>query len=196
MIENIFSYMKRKTEIDAVVGDLRRKYKIPPCTTSKLLDLAEEFNSKVHFSSILPVPISARSDEKKEQSYIIIPDCGERVNTYNLAHELGHIVLDTSVEIEATYFSAALTSNRNVAVEFLVDHALSSLALHTFYFSQLKGSQILRQYVLEQELDELRAKGFPEDLLGETILDCVFANMVPKDFYENLFNPKLIRRSE
>ena len=89
---------QKKEEIDQVVDGLREKYGLSDSLTKESLEsIAADYDCSVHYSFLAHVPISDRT----ELPVIILP---EYTIVSNLAHELGHVILQTEEENEADYF--------------------------------------------------------------------------------------------
>ncbi|MBI2146820.1 hypothetical protein HYU22_05800 [Candidatus Woesearchaeota archaeon] len=93
---------ERKKEINAIVETIKEKYSIPPVTETTLENIAEEYGIGIFRSDLaLITPISLNSYRQ-----IILP---RYLHTGNMAHEIGHIVLNTRMESEADYFMKEIT---------------------------------------------------------------------------------------
>ena len=105
---------ERKIEISKKVEEIKNEHSLPPITWFKMSGIARQYNIDVYCYDWVLTPLSSR-----EKSYIILPSYDE---TSHLAHELGHIVLDSGDESEVNYFAKELLGS------FVKDHAIVALS--------------------------------------------------------------------
>jgi hypothetical protein len=162
---------ERKQEITSVVDDLKRKYDPCPASEESLLAIARGEDIKVYYSDLACfAPINDMSTRE-----IILPNIKI---TSNLAHELGHIILESLAESDAEYFMSELTE-KNIFINNL-----------TVMFKQPPYSlSIFRKYsaqsdFLKRDVDALLVAGAGYEIVKELANDFLNLKMQPNNIEE------------
>ena len=182
MFESLLKCIERKKEIDETVQQLRNNYGAPLDSFSKLEALSQEYNTRIYFSPLPFTPFKFRSKEGGND--VALPLVTPIVNNYNLAHELGHIILDTNNEAEAIYFSAALIAKKSIAFSLFTDHLVSGFTcmrfLHSFF--KIYPSLEEREKKVSLELDSLCESGAPAEVLLSIFMELKEDKIISPNF--------------
>lgn len=105
--------LEEKQEIDSIVGKLRENYHLPSqgCDLRDLFAISRGRNVQVSYCEDA-ITAYAVVQEYPKRSYVILPPLieGEEIFTAEyLAHELGHIILNTLSETKVEHFTTVLT---------------------------------------------------------------------------------------
>ncbi len=121
MLQEIAHLWRRKNTIDELLQKLQTDYEIPTNDFSTLSHLANAHNIETYVCEACIVPCNDRSENKHGCKTIILPyTYNLEVDVSNYAHELGHLLIDTSSEAKAIYFAWRIQKS-----SFFMDHMLS-----------------------------------------------------------------------
>lgn len=173
---NFYHLLERKKEIDQLVGALRCKHNIPPISRNKLDDIVKAHDIQTHPIKFLLTAYSC-------SGHIIYPPINPQVDMLNIAHELGHLILNSDNEIEANYFSAALLADKSPIKQLIFDHYISTRAAVGYtakLYPQFKFFPNLVKPSITYDLQKLLSNGVSQEDLNDIITDLnkVFAILV------------------
>ncbi len=139
---------QRKKEISDVVDGIKERYDIPPASEEKLEKVALNYGIQI-FRSDLAVfgPINLNNPECKQ---IVLP---RYYCVSNMAHELGHLVLNTAIEPEADYFMEEITGRSTVRENY------GALLPIYRYFKEVRSHTQINPYHLADEVALLKQQG-------------------------------------
>ncbi len=169
----LIQIFEQKKEIDSAVDKLRIKYHLPSekCSLLDLEYLATDLNIQVDFCQDA---ITAYNERQKspERSYVILPNMGYPTNVRNLAHELGHIILDTDSELKVEYFSHLLTGENIISNQYQT--CLDALKYMILLIRRYQDNPLCS----EKSWNNLRMRGVPEPFIDFIKAD--YEEMEPK----------------
>jgi len=137
---------QRKEEINDLAYQVRDTYGVPPATMEGLMELASDESIAVYFSDLAVFAPFSNIDGM----YVILPNV--EVESH-LAHELGHILLETELESEADYFMSAVTGKS------VLRNNVEALAVSAHYSLKTLHDYFIYPHFLERDAHHLMEEG-------------------------------------